>query len=124
MFTCIGSLYIRHDGRPVKAFLLFFLIFLRRSISFPLVVLLPSELPAPAEQSPAAAAHLSSCCRNELCSRLERDLVHRNLWPLFLLCLSYHTTSWDTGQAKPIAVLCSPAVTPLKLTLHGVDVGQ
>ena len=96
----VNELHIRHDGIPVKAFLLFFLIFLQTTISCHREVLLPSELPAPEGQSPAAGAHPFSCCRNELCSLLERDRGIEIYCHIFSFVLSDHTTSWDTCQPR------------------------
>ena len=62
-----------------------FLFSLRSSFAFLLVMPIPLPSPAPEGKLPAAVAHLSSCCRNELCSLLERDRERQNLLPLFFL---------------------------------------
>ena len=95
-----------------------FLFSLRSSFAFPLVMLIPLLSPAPEGKLPAAVAHLSSCCKNELCSLLERDRERQNLLPCFF--------SFPT-KLYPFGVLCQTELyqrrrsqsAPPELTLRG-----
>ena len=92
--------YIRLDGRYVKSFLLFFLIFLQQYFSFPLEVLALHQSPAPEGQLPAAGVSLLSYYIPEICSGFERDREHRNLSPCINITHSVSFVKYEFALAS------------------------